>query len=115
MSDNEKENTVNNDAQNDTLNISPDIDTETPEPKKKSMLHEIVSWTATIVGAILLAYIITTFVIVNAEVPTESMENTIEAGDRLVAFRLSYLFEDPERYDIVVFKYPEDVENVFIK
>ncbi len=115
MSDNEKETTVNNDMENDTPNISPDTDTQKLETKKKSMLHEIISWTATIAGAILLAYIITTFVIVNAEVPTESMENTIEAGDRLVAFRLSYLFEDPERYDIVVFKYPDNEEKLFIK
>jgi len=116
MSDNENENITNNDSQNNITDITgapkPDLN---PDSKKKSLAHEIMSWILTIVGAVVLAYIITTFVIVNAEVPTESMENTIEAGDRLVAFRLSYLFDDPERYDVVVFKYPDDEEVLFIK
>ncbi len=123
MSDNEKENTANNDIQQD---IPPDAtdtdtadtadtDTKNTESKKKSITREIISWAMTIIGAVILAYIITTFVIVNAEVPSESMEDTIKAGDRLVAFRLSYLFDDPERYDIVVFKYPDDEDILFIK
>lgn len=139
MSDNEKENTANDDIKSggspldgsaednsggdshscentDAVNIYiKDIDKEKADKKKKNIIHEIISWAATIAGAVILAYLITNFIIVNAEVPTESMEDTIMAGDRLIAFRLSYLFDEPSRYDIVVFKYPDDESTLFIK
>lgn len=76
---------------------------------------EIFSWVKTIGGAIILAWIITTFIIVNAVVPTGSMKNTIMPDDRLVAFRLSYLFSEPERFDIVVFKYPDNEDILYVK
>ena len=43
------------------------------------------------------------------------MKNTIMPNDRLIAFRLSYLFSDPERYDIVVFKAPDDESTLYVK
>lgn len=76
---------------------------------------EIISWIKTIICAVIFAYLITHYVIVNAAVPTGSMENTIMPGDRLVAFRLSYVFSEPERYDIVVFEYPDNEEELFVK
>lgn len=75
------------------------------------MKSEILSWIKTIVFAFVLAIVINAFIIVNATVPTGSMENTIMPKDRIVAFRLSYLFQEPERGDIIVFKYPDDPEQ----
>ena len=56
------------------------------------------------------------------------MEKTIMTGDRIFGFRLAYginldLFgheiskkvKDPERFDIVIFKYPDDESQLFIK
>lgn len=43
------------------------------------------------------------------------MENTIMTGDRVVGNRLSYLTKDPERYDVIIFKYPDDESQLFIK
>ncbi len=57
----------------------------------------------------------TRFIIVNAQVPSGSMENTILTGDRLIGFRLAYLFHEPERGDIVIFKYPDDESQNFVK
>lgn len=76
---------------------------------------EIFSWIKTIVSAVIFAYIITTFIIVNASVPTGSMKDTIMPGDRLVAFRLAYLFSEPKRDDIVVFKFPDDESYLYVK
>ncbi len=55
------------------------------------------------------------FILVNAEIPSGSMENTIMAGDRVFGNRLQYMFSDPQRYDIVIFKYPDDESQLFIK
>ena len=75
---------------------------------KTEIAKEIVSWVKTIILALLLAAGINTFIIVNAEVPSGSMENTIMTNDRIVAFRLSYLFGKPDRGDVVVFHFPDD-------
>ena len=76
---------------------------------------EIISWIKMLVTAVVFAFAITNFVIVNASVPTGSMEKNIMAGDRVVAWRLSYLFDDPERFDIIVFKNPNNEEELYVK
>jgi len=81
---------------------------------KKELWQEILNWAKTIVFVLLFATVVNNFVIVNATVPSPSMEDTIRTGDRLVAFRLSYLFNDPQRYDIVVFNRPE-TRRLYVK
>jgi len=82
----------------------------TPETKA-----EIISWIKTVVFAMVFALFITRVVIVNATIPTGSMEDTIMPNDRIVAFRLAYLTSEPQRFDVVVFKYPDDEEVLFVK
>ena len=79
------------------------------------MLKEIFSWVKTIALAIALALFINTCIIVNATVPTGSMENTIMPNDRIIALRLTYLFGSPDRGDIAVFKYPDDESLLYVK
>lgn len=74
--------------------------------KKKSALMEALSWVWMVVVAVVAALIINNFIIVNATVPTGSMENTIMAGSRMIGLRFSYLFSEPERGDVVVFDFP---------
>ncbi len=90
-------------------------DKEDKEDKKSRFLKETLSWVKAIIIAFILSFFITNFIIVNAKVPTSSMENTISVNDRLIANRLSYVFSDPQRYDIVVFKYPDDESKLYLK
>ena len=83
--------------------------------KSAILKREIISWIKVVVFAILAAYLINNFVLVNAAVPTGSMEGTIMPGDRIVALRLSYIFSEPDRFDIIVHKFPDDGETLFIK
>ncbi|MBR6399926.1 MAG: signal peptidase I [Firmicutes bacterium] len=82
---------------------------------RAAVIKEIISWVETIGFAVLFAFLITTFLIVNAKVPSASMENTVMTGDRLIANRLSYIAQKPQRYDIVVFKFPDDESKLYIK
>jgi signal peptidase I len=82
---------------------------------KASWKGEILSWVLTFAIAIGTALLLKNFVIINANVPTGSMENTILPGDDLLGFRLSYLISEPERGDIVIFKFPDDESQKFIK
>lgn len=83
--------------------------------KIKNVLKEIWSYVTIGIGALIIAYMINYFIIINANVPTGSMENTIMAKSRILGNRLSYIFSDPERGDIVVFKYPLDETQNYVK
>ena len=110
---------VKNEEELDESSTQPDTEEVSEDKEKKgeetTVLKEIISWVETIVFAIVFAFIITTFIIVNAKVPSASMENTVMTGDRLIANRLSYIFSKPQRYDIVVFKFPDDESKLYIK
>ena len=76
--------------------------------EKESTAKTILEYVISIGIAIVAALLINNFILLNAKVPSGSMENTIMTGDRLFGFRLSYLMEDPKRGDIVIFKYPDN-------
>lgn len=44
-----------------------------------------------------------------------SMEPTFDTGEYLVVDRLTYHFEEPERGDVIIFRYPKDPSKYFIK
>ena len=86
------------------------------EPDIKSRLKEdAIGWFKVIVLAVFFAFLINTVVIVNAVVPTGSMEGTIRVNDRIIAFRLSYLFSDPSTYDIIVFRGANNNSILYVK
>lgn len=65
--------------------------------------------------ALLVVISVFNFTSVITFVPTESMAKSIEPNDILYASKLPYLLEDPERFDIIVFKYPLEEKTLFIK
>lgn len=85
------------------------------EEKKTSAKAEIFSWIKVIISAIIIALFVDFVIIANAVVPTGSMESTIPAGSRIMGLRLYYNFKDPERGDIVIFKYPDDEKVDYLK
>jgi signal peptidase I len=68
-----------------------------------------------IVIALAAALFINFFVIVNSTVPSGSMERTIMTNSRMIGLRFSYWFEKPDRGDIIVFHYPDDPKQIFVK
>lgn len=61
--------------------------------------------------SIVIALFFNRFVILNAYIPSSSMEKTLMTGDSLLVNRLNYLFSTPKRFDIVVF-IPPDNEKI---
>ena len=76
---------------------------------------EIFSWIQTIVVAFIIAFLVNNYVIVNATVPTGSMEMTIRPKDRIMANRWSYFKSTPKRGDVVVFPFPDKPEVLYVK
>ncbi len=91
--------------------------------KKKSVIREYVE---AILIALLLALFIRTFVVQAFKIPSGSMLPTLQIGDHILVSKFSYAlknpftdtalisFSEPERGDIIVFKYPikEDVDYI---
>src|SRR5271157_3539478 len=77
--------------------------------------------------AALIAFVVRSFVVQAFKIPSASMEPTLLVGDHLLVNRLSYVMKipftdkvifnlgDPERGDVVVFRYPIDRNKDFIK
>ena len=117
-----------NDEVKDTENDAVDFGKEKQEDDKKgkknkkdkkkeetSAVKEIFSWIFTIVIAVVAAMVIKNYVIINANIPSGSMEDTILPGDDIFGFRLAYTFSDPKRGDIVIFNAPDDPSEKYIK
>lgn len=83
--------------------------------KKRSWWRELLSWGITFAIAIAAALLLKNYVIINANVPTGSMQNTIQINDNLFGNRLAYIWSEPERGDIIIFKYPDDESQKYIK
>jgi signal peptidase I len=68
--------------------------------------------------AIIAFLIVTPFRIFVAQpflVSGSSMSPTFETGDYLIIDEISYRFSEPQRGDVVVFKFPQDPSKFFIK
>lgn len=83
--------------------------------EKHSTKKEVLSWVRMFVIVIVVVFILTQFIIINARIPSGSMENTIMTHDRLIGFRFAYWFDEPERGDIILFQYPVDEKQIYIK
>ena len=88
---------------------------KTEAEKKDDMRKEVFSWIRMFVIVIAVVFVLTQFIIINVRVPSGSMENTIMTKDRLIGFRFSYWFDEPQRGDIILFSYPVDEKQTYIK
>lgn len=93
-----------------------------PKKKKHNKDDEIVdwkkelkSWILTLGTTVIIILLLKNYVIINASVPTGSMENTIMPGDNLLGYRLAYLTEEPERGDVIFFYFPDDESQKYVK
>lgn len=84
---------------------------ELEKQKKKERKEDMI----TLIVVFVVFLILKQYVLINAVIPSSSMKNTIQIGDRVFGNRLAYVNEDPERGDIVIFKYPDDEKQLFIK
>lgn len=82
---------------------------------KSSFAREALDWVLVIIISALFAFLLSKYIIVNAKIPSASMEPTIMTGDRLIGNRLAYLKNDPQRGDIVIFLFPDNEKEYFIK
>jgi signal peptidase I len=82
------------------------------KPEVKANIRE---WVESIVIAVVLALLIRAFLIQAFKIPTGSMEPTLLPGDKIMVNKLLYRFRQPQRGDVIVFKFPENPRRDFVK
>lgn len=102
--------------------VSPGTPAAKPPAKQDRPRGTIAEWTITI----LLLLFGTTFLVQAFVIPTGSMEDTLLIGDHLLVDKLAYSwpgafskyilpYESPRDGDIIVFRYPVDISQTFVK
>jgi len=99
------------DQHSDAVSPTVEAQTETP-PKQDSFFTEIVKFS---ILALLIVVPFRMFVAQPFIVSGASMAPTFETGEYLIVDRATYHLEQPERGDVVVFRYPNDPSKFFIK
>lgn len=89
--------------------------TVTTHRGKPSGVRSLVEWIVVIVGALVVALVIRTFLLGAFYIPSESMDPTLKVGDRVLVNKLSYKLHDVNRGDVVVFKRPPQEQVAGIK
>ena len=83
--------------------------------REPGIIREILGWIFYIIVILVLTYVIITYVGQTTSVSGSSMETTLSDGDQLLVDKLSYRFQDPKRFDIIVFPYKYEENTYFIK
>jgi len=73
----------------------------------RSSIRGILEWVGVVAGALVVAFIVKTFLFQAYYIPSPSMEPTLHVGDRIIVNKLSYQLHEVNRGDIVVFASPE--------
>ncbi|MCI9479316.1 MAG: signal peptidase I [Lachnospiraceae bacterium] len=88
---------------------------EGDQEKEKSPLRELVGMILYIGVVLVITFLIITFVGQRTHVSGESMKNTLDHGDQLIVDKITYRFQKPLRYDIIVFPYKHEENTYYIK
>lgn len=83
--------------------------------QRPSALSRFLGFLLVVVIVIAAAWALRTYVIEPFQIPSASMEETIQTGDMVFTEKVSYHFEEPQPGEIVVFPDPQVPSRVLIK
>jgi len=99
-----------------------------PAPKHRivtTLGTDVIGSLQSLMGTVVIAIFVITFIVQAFQIPSESMENTLLVGDYLLVNKLCYggqglgdhvmPYQKIKRGDIVVFHYPVDPQQHFVK
>ncbi|MBQ8663415.1 MAG: signal peptidase I [Eubacterium sp.] len=82
-----------------------------PVNKKKEIISNIIY----VVIVLAITIFIICFVGQRTKVDGDSMYPTLHDGDNLIVDKISYRFHDPDRFDVIIFPYPQNEKVFYIK
>lgn len=95
------------------------MQTDTPQQETQSrrdmIFKEAVSFLKSLLLAIVVVLLVTTFVFQIVYVEGGSMRNTLQDGEIMLVTKYQYYLHAPERFDVVVCRYPDRGNINFVK
>lgn len=79
------------------------------------MFKNILKLLATVLIAAIFSFVLITYVGERTKVSGHSMEPHLHDYDQVLLDKLTYRFQDPKRYEIIVFPGPEGGDQFFVK
>ena len=78
------------------------------ETSSQRRLRSGLEWAAVVIGALVVALVVKTFLFQAFYIPSASMEPTLSKGDRVLVNKISYDLHDVHRGDVIVFELDAD-------
>src|SRR5215475_10039869 len=98
---------------------------EQPRTNACSFTADLISSLQSLMGTVVIAIFVITFIVQAFQIPSQSMQNTLLVGDYLLVNKLCYggaglgdhlmPYQKIARKDIIVFHYPVDPQQHFVK
>lgn len=85
------------------------------EQKPLTLGQEILQMSIYLLIVLCLTFLLIHYVGQRTRVQGDSMRPTLHDGDNLIVDKLSYRFQDPQRFDIIVFPYEHKKKTYYIK
>ncbi len=85
------------------------------EKRSTSIFREIFNMVLYLLLIVVATLLIVRYVGQRTMVSGSSMEPTLSHGDNLIVDKITYRFQDPVRYDIIVFPYKYEEDTYYIK
>jgi len=85
------------------------------EKVKKTFKQELIEWVVTLAVALVIAFVVRTFLFEPVRVDGSSMANTLRHGEVMFVTKPEYLLGDPQRFDVVICHYPDRGNTNFVK
>ncbi len=95
-------------ADDASLLAGPVLVGEDPDLDRYTLGRALTEWLFVLVGAVAVALVLRVFVFQAFWIPSESMEHTLQAEDRVLVNKLSYRLHEVQRGDVVVFRRPDE-------
>lgn len=83
--------------------------------ESKDWGNELKEWVISITAAVALAILIRTFIVELYIVEGPSMKPTLQDAERLVVNKFIYRLREPEKGEVLIFRYPRDPSRDFVK
>ena len=90
-----------------------DFDRDVKKARKRKTIFRFALWVIEIGVAVFLGYFIINFALEKTTMLGDSMQVSLEAGDKIIISKLAYVFQDPKRYDVIVFKQSGKEHNYY--
>lgn len=90
-----------------------DFEKEDKGPVIKKIIISLIIWFAEIAAVVGLAYFIANYALEKTVMPGNSMEKTLMDQDKVIINKFAYIFHQPRRFDVIVFK-QSDKEHSYL-